>query len=68
LRYWGQTPITHAVPPDRIDPGRYVIEIDEAFTLLSTEIVSLDINVNGQVSCQVVNIDAGPVSVGVVYP
>lgn len=62
------SPYVHADPPDRIDPGRYVIEVGEPFTLLSTELVLLDVNVNGQVSCQIVNIEAGPASVEVVYP
>ena len=62
------SPYVHADPPDRIDPGRYVIEVEEPFALLSTEVVLLDINVNGQTSCQIVNIEAGPVRVEVIYP
>lgn len=61
------SPYTHAQPPDRIDPGNYIIEVEE-LSLLNTGEVLLDINVNGQTSCQIVNIDAGPARVEVVYP
>ena len=62
------SPYDNGVPPDRIDSGSYTVEVGEPFTLLSTELVLVDVNVNGQVSCQVVTIDAGPVSVEAVYP
>ena len=60
------SPFVHAMPPDRIDAGRYVIEIDE-FNLLETDVL-LDINVNGQTSCQIVNTAQVPVRVEVDYP
>ena len=62
------SPFVHPQPPDRIDAGGYVIEVEEPFSIFSTEDVLLDINVNGQTSCQIVNIDAGPARVEVVYP
>lgn len=62
------SPYTHADPPDRIDAGRYVIEVGEPFAILSTELVLLDINVDGQSSCQIVNIEAVPTRVEVAYP
>ena len=60
-------PYLHATGPDRIDTGTYVAGIGES-SFLDTGSVLLDINVNGQTSCQFVNIDAGPVEVEVVYP
>jgi len=60
------SPFVHALPPDRIDAGRYVIEVDE-FNILETDIL-LDINVDGRTSCQIVNTDPAPVRVEVVYP
>lgn len=63
------SPYPHAQPPDRIDEGRYVIEVDDsAPELFSTEIVLLDINVDGQTSCQIVSIEEGPARVEVIYP
>ena len=59
----------HAQPPDRIDAGRYVVEVDDSVPeLFSTEIVLLDINVDGQTSCQIVDIGDGPARVEVIYP
>ena len=63
------SPYLHAQPPDRIDPGTYVVGVaDSVSGNLSTRFVRLDINVNGQTSCQIVDVSAGPVQVGVTYP
>jgi hypothetical protein len=60
-------PHTQITGPNRIDAGTYVAGIRE-LSLLDTGSVLLDINVNGQTSCQIMNIDAGPVQVNVIYP
>lgn len=62
------SPYTHADPPDRIDPGSYFIEVEEPHPFFSTKVVLLDINIDGLTSCQIVNIEAGPARVEVVYP
>lgn len=62
------SPFTHPSPPDRIDSGTYVAKVSE-FALLGTEFVRLDIDVNGQTSCKVLQLSAaGQAQFSVTYP
>ena len=62
-------PYVHPDPPERMDPGTYQAIIQEN-SIVNTD-VRLDINVNGQTSCQFIttaDIGQPPVKVQIDYP
>jgi hypothetical protein len=64
------SPYVHEMdPPDRIDPGFYAAKIVDNSSFFDTGDVEVSVYVNGQTSCQFVNVDNGTeATVWIAYP